>query len=140
MYEKNRALYDMDYLRRLKLNNDKLAVMKPRVAKYQQMIQWKNNAECNTLDEMVQAAKLGLDCGFEKTKELMPDSGFHKWVSYCFVHTKLYNRDRTADMPELLCIIRTVFFQRVNFLHRELSCLCLYVFFILLIETDKLPL
>ena len=139
MYEKNRALYDMDYLRNLKMNNDKLAVLKPRITKYQQLIQWKNNAECNTLDEMVQAAKLGLDCGIEKTNELMPDSGFHKWVSYCFVHTKLYNRDRTADMPELLCIIRTVFFQRVknSCIENPVVCACMCY---LLIVTDKFPL
>ena len=101
--------------------------MKPRVAKYQQLIQWKNNAVCNTLDEMVQAAKLGLDCGLEKTVELTPDSGFHKWVSFCFIHTKLYNRDRPAGTPVLLCIIRTVFFQRANPAWRtQLSVLVIY--------------
>ena len=102
-------LYDMDYLRNLKLNHDKLAIMRPRIDKYQKMIKWKGNAECNNIEEMVQAAKLGLDCGLEKTVELAPVSGFHQWVAYCFVHTRLYNRDRTSDMPELLCIIRMVF-------------------------------
>ena len=90
-------LYDMDYLRNLKLNHDKLAIMRPRIDKYQKMIKWKGNAECNNIEEMVQAAKLGLDCGLEKTVELAPVSGFHQWVAYCFVHTRLYNRDRTSD-------------------------------------------
>ena len=115
MYEKNRALYDMTYLRNLKLNNEKLAAIKLKIAKCQATIQWKNNAECNSLDEMTQAVKLGLDCGLEKTVKLMPDNGLHKWVEYCSIHAKLHNRDRPADMPEcdlqqLLCIIRTVFY------------------------------
>ena len=104
----------MDYLRNLKLNSDKLAVMKPRVDKYQKLIKWKNNATCNTIDDMVQAAKLGLDCGLDRTKELAPETGFHDWVAYCFVHTRLFNRDRPDDSCELLCIIRMVFLRIVT--------------------------
>ena len=98
----------MEYLRNLKLNTDKLAVMKLRVEKYQKLINWRNNAVCNSVNDLSQAAKMDLDCGLENTIKLMPTNGFHSWVAYCFAHTRLYNRDRPAGAPRMLCIIRTV--------------------------------
>ena len=82
--------------------------MKLQVAKYQNRIQWRNDAVCNGVDEMVQASKMGMDCGREQTVKLMPTTSFHTWVKYCYVHTKLYNRDRPAGASEMLCIIRMV--------------------------------
>ena len=91
--------------------------MKLQVAKFQKRIHWKNNAVCNGIDEMVQAAKMGLDCGIDQTNNLMPDRGFHEWVKFCYIHTTLYNRDRPAGADELLCIIRMVFFISYLFIY-----------------------
>ena len=84
--------------------------MKLQVAKFQKRIQWRNDASCTGIDEMVQAAKKDMDCGIDQTNKLMPTHCYHAWVKFCYIHTKLYNRDRPADAGELLCIIRMVLF------------------------------
>ena len=99
----------MEYLRNLKINNEKVATMKLRVEKYWKFIQWKNNATCQDLQEATRAAKLQLDCGAERMMELMPKNNcFHSWVAFSFVMTRLYNRDKPSNAPEMLCIIRMV--------------------------------
>ena len=86
---------------------EKIAKIKTKILKYQTLIRWRNNATCSTIKEMVAAAKMDLDAGLEQTLALMPDRGFHCWVSYCFIFTRLFNRDRPDDEPALLDIIRT---------------------------------
>ena len=88
--------------------------MKLQVAKFQQKIKWKANASCTDLDELVQAAKMKLDVGLDKINDFMPQSCFHSWVKFTFVHTMLYNRDRPDDEPEMLCIVRMVLYLRVT--------------------------
>ena len=85
----------------------KIEKIKLRILQYQSKIQWKSNATCNDLSELVRAAKMNLDAGFDQTVALMPNKSFHAWVSYAFVYTRLINRDRPEDAPELLDIIRT---------------------------------
>ena len=84
--------------------------MKIQTAKFQTRIEWRNDAVCNSVDDMVAAAKMGMDCGLDQTIKLMPANCFHSWVKYCYTHTKLYNRDRPANASEMLCIIRMVLF------------------------------
>ena len=88
--------------------------MKMQVTKYQKLIQWKENATCVDIDQMVRAAKMNLDAGKEKTMELMPEYGFHDWVKYVYIHTCLYNRDRPAGAKKMLCIIRMVLYQCID--------------------------
>ena len=98
----------MDWLQNLTMDEDRINRIKLKLLKFNELITWKNNATCSSIKEMVAAAKLNLDSGKENTIALMPNRGFHAWVSYCFVYTRLYNRDRPDDEPELLDIIRTV--------------------------------
>ena len=131
----------MDFFKNLKANTERINKMKIQVAKFQNRIQWKSNAICSGLDEMVQAAHKGMDCGLERTNQLMPDCGFHDWVKFCYIHTKLYNRDRPAGAGEMLCIIRMVLFFIVNFICvlftalNNRSCWSLFI----IIVTIKLP-
>ena len=90
------------------MDENRINQIKLKLLKYNDLIAWKNNATCTSVSEMVAAAKMNLDCGKDKTILLMPNKGFHAWVAYCFVYTRLYNRDRPDDEPELLDIIRTV--------------------------------
>ena len=85
----------------------KIERIKLQILKYQSKIKWKSNATCNDINELVRAAKMNLDAGYERTVALMPNKSFHAWVSYAFVYTRLINRDRPEDSPELLDIIRT---------------------------------
>ena len=57
---------------------------------------------------------MDLDAGKVKTMELMPENGFHDWVKYAYVFTRLYNRDRPAGAKKLLCIIRMVLYQYID--------------------------
>ena len=98
----------MEYFKNLKANTSRINKMKIQVAKFQNRISWRNDAICAGIDEMVQAAKMGMDCGLDQTNKLMPTNCFHAWVKFCFIHTKLYNRDRPAGASEILCIIRMV--------------------------------
>ena len=124
----------MDYFKNLKANNDRICMMKLAVGKYQNKIQWANNATCNDVDELVRAAKMGLDCGLERTLELMPTNCFHQWVKYCFTFTRLYNRDRPADANELLCITRMVL-SYFSYIYLRITAVVQSVLFIL-IETQ----
>ena len=109
---------------------EKIAKIKTKILKYQTLIRWRNNATCSTIKEMVTAAKMDLDAGLEQTLALMPDRGFHCWVSYCFIFTRLFNRDRPDDEPALLDIIRTA-------LNKWTQNVCLFVYlFISYIFTD----
>ena len=98
----------MEWLTNLTMSEEKIARIKVKLLKYNELIEWKNNASCSNISEMVAAAKMDLDAGREKTEMLMPDRSFHQWVEYCFIYTRLYNRDRPEDTPQLLDIIRTV--------------------------------
>ena len=99
----------MDYLRNLKANTARVAKMKLQVDKFWKFISWKNNAVCQDINEASRAAKLQLDCGAERMRELMPTNNcFHNWVSYCFIITRLFNRDRPDGVEEVICIIRMV--------------------------------
>ena len=91
------------------MKSETIQHIKLQTLKYKEIIQWKTNASCQTLKEAARAAKLGLDCGKNKTMELMPATNFHEWVHFAYVITKLYNRDRPDDAPELLCMIRTAY-------------------------------
>ena len=88
------------------MNNTRIAKIKLQISKYENEIKWKSNAVCNDLDELARAAKMNLDAGKEQTLALMPGQGFHDWVTYAFVFTRLINRDRPEGAPELLDIIR----------------------------------
>ena len=127
-------MYDLDYFKNLKATNDRICMMKIQVGKFQNKIQWANNATCNDVDELVRAAKMGLDCGLERTLELMPTNCFHQWVKYCFTFTRLYNRDRPAGAKELLCITRMVLFLSCIYLFKDNCCCPMCI--ILLIETQ----
>ena len=91
------------------MSSARIQHIKLQTIKLEPTIQWKNNASCVDLREMAKAAKLGLDCGRDRTMEFMPTTGYHDWVHFAFVITKLYNRDRSDDAPELLCMIRTAY-------------------------------
>ena len=106
----------MDYFKNLKANTSRINTMKIQVSKFQKRINWRNDASCTNIDDMVQAAKKEMDCGLERTNSLMPLNGFHDWVKFCYIHTKLYNRDRPAGASEMLCIIRMVLFYFVYFI------------------------
>lgn len=97
----------MEWLQNLKMNDTRISKIKLQILKYQDRIQWKSNATCNDIDELARAAKLNLDAGKDRTLELMPAQGFHDWVTFAFVFTRLINRDRPEDEPELLDILRT---------------------------------
>ena len=97
----------MEWLKDLKMNDERISRIKLQIIKYQDKIQWKTNATCNDIDELARAAKMNLDAGKEKTLALMPTQGFHDWVKFTFVFTRLLNRDRPEDAPELLDILRT---------------------------------
>ena len=85
----------------------KIERIKLRILQLDSRIKWKANATCNNINELVRAAKMNLDAGKDQTVALMPVKSFHDWVSYAFVYTRLINRDRPEDEPELLDIIRT---------------------------------
>ena len=91
------------------MSSERIKKIKLHTIKLQSKIKWRNNANCADLSEMVRAAKLNLDCGLDKTMELMPLTCFHQWVHFAFVITKLYNRDRPDDAPQLLCMIRMAY-------------------------------
>lgn len=92
----------MEYLRNLKVNTDKAARLKMQIDKYWKQIQWKNNAVCQNLDEASRAAKLLLDCGATQMLNMMPKNNcFHGWVKFCYVMTRLYNRDRPENSQEI---------------------------------------
>ena len=97
--------------------------MKLQIAKYQKLINWKGNAQCEDLDGLVAAAKNNMDAGLEATNKLMPGNCFHSWVKFNFIHTRLYNRDRPEGAPEIGCIIRMV-------LHADKAGLSVYLLFI----------
>ena len=99
--------------------------MKLQVAKYQKKIQWKANASCTNLDELVQAAKMNLDVGIDKINDFMPQTCFHSWVKFTHVHTMLYNRDRPEGEQKMLCIIRMVLLLRVT--RKLLSVLFVFI-------------
>ena len=94
------------------MDDTRIAKIKLQIIKYQDKIQWKSNAVCNDIDELVRAAKMNLDAGKEQTLALMPAQGFHDWVKFSFTFTRLVNRDRPDDAPELLDIIRTAIKQK----------------------------
>lgn len=91
------------------MSSARIQHIKLQTLKLEKTIKWKTNAQCADLDEMVRAAKLKLDCGKDRTMELMPTTGFHEWVRFAYVITALYNRDRPDGAPQLLCLIRTAF-------------------------------
>ena len=97
----------MEWLQDLKMNDERISRIKLQILKYQDQIQWKTNAVCNNIDELARAAKMDLDAGKNQTLALMPAQGFHDWVKFSFVFTRLLNRDRPEDAPELLDILRT---------------------------------
>lgn len=97
----------MEWLNDLKMNEDRIARIKLQILKYQDQIKWKANAVCGDVDELARAAKMDMDAGKEQTLALMPSQGFHDWVKFSFVFTRLLNRDRPEDAPELLDILRT---------------------------------
>ena len=69
--------------------------------KYWKFIAWKNNAVCQNLNEASRAANLQLDCGANRMRDLMPTNNcFHSWVTYCFVLTRLFNRDKLDGVEE----------------------------------------
>ena len=67
------------------------------------------------MNELARAAKMNMDAGLEQTTALMPDKCFHSWVTYAFVYTRLINRDRPEDEPQLLDILRTALFIYLNY-------------------------
>ena len=83
--------------------------------KLQSKITWKSNAVCNTVNELARAAKMDMDARLEQTTALMPEKCFHSWVTYAFVFTRLINRDRPEDEPQLLDILRTALFIYLNY-------------------------
>ena len=87
--------------------DEKIAKLKLQILKLQPKIEWRSNAICNNVNELVRAAKMNMDAGLDQTTALMPDKCFHSWVSYAFVYTRLINRDRPEDEPQLLDILRT---------------------------------
>ena len=91
----------------MKMDDARITKIKLQIIKYKDKIQWKSNAICNDVGELARAAKLNLDAGKDRTLELMPAQGFHEWVKYASTFTRLVNRDRPEDEPELLDIIRT---------------------------------
>ena len=97
----------MEWLQNLKMNDTRIAKIKLQILKYQDRIQWRSNAICNDVNELARAAKMDMDAGKDRTMELMPAQGFHDWVTFAFVITRLINRDRPEDEPELLDILRT---------------------------------
>ena len=99
----------MEYLRNLKANTARVAKMKLQVDKYWKFISWKNNAVCQDINEATRAVEMNLDCGSEKMTQFLPKNNcLNSWIKFCFIMTRLYNRDRPAGASELLCILRTV--------------------------------
>ena len=92
------------------MSSARIQQIKLQTIKFQTQIRWKSNATCDNINEMVRAAKMDLDCGLERTLELMPTTCFHSWVHFAFVITRLYNRDRPANAPQLLCMIRMAYY------------------------------
>ena len=56
------------------MSSERIKKIKLQTIKLQSKIRWKNNANCADLSEMVRAAKLNLDCGIDRTMELMPST------------------------------------------------------------------
>ena len=110
------------------MDETRIAKIKLQIIKYQDQIQWKSNATCLTVDELSRAAKMNLDAGKDQTLALMPSQGFHDWVKFAFVFTRLINRDRPEDEPMLLDILRTARKMKQKWTQSVFESVIIYLF------------
>ena len=74
---------------------------------YLQAINWRNDGDADTLEELVEIAKAGKDIGLERTIALRPKNRiFAQWMHWNSVVTYLYNRD--TNVRTLLSALRKI--------------------------------